>query len=56
MVHDIEERTNDDMDVDSEIEAAINEFEENGVPEAVLAFNLAKISDEERSRLFCRKF
>ena len=58
MVHDIEERirTNDDMNVDSEIEAAINEFEKKGIPDSVMVFNLAKISDEERSRVFCRRF
>ncbi len=45
-----------DMNVDDDIAMAINGFEEKGVPDSVMAFNLAKISDEERSRVFCRRF
>jgi hypothetical protein len=57
MVHDL--NSNDDiadisvdMNVDGDIASAINRFEEKGVPDSVMAFNLAKISDEERSRVF----
>ena len=62
MVHDINSSdvSGDDMiegmAVDEGIALAISEFDEKGVPDAVMAFNLAKISDEERSRVFCRRF
>jgi hypothetical protein len=61
MVHDLDSNDdiNDislDMTMDDDIGNAIKGFEENGVPDSVMAFNLAKISDEERSRIFCRRF
>ena len=34
----------------------LNECHRNGIPDSVMAFNIAKISDEERSRLYCRRF
>jgi hypothetical protein len=61
MVHDLD--SNDDindislaMTVDDEIAVAINGLGEKGIPDSVMAFNLAKVSDEERSRVFCRRF
>jgi hypothetical protein len=45
-----------DMMIDNDIDEVINEIGQGGEPDAVMAFNLAKISDEERSRLFCRRF
>jgi hypothetical protein len=45
----------DDIEMNESINEIINECATKEVPNSVMAFNLAKISDEERSRLFCRR-
>jgi hypothetical protein len=56
MVHDINQGEDSEIGIDEEIAEAISGLEVGIVPDSVMAFNLAKISDEERSRLFCRRF
>ncbi len=41
--------------VDRELGRALGECQEQVFPDSIMAFNLAKLSDEERSRLFCRR-
>ena len=33
----------------------LKECQRKGIPDAVMAFNIAKISDEKRSRPYCRR-
>ena len=56
MVHDIRESGDLMVEVDTEVAEAIREVETNGIPDSVMAFNLAKVSDEERTRVYCRRF
>jgi hypothetical protein len=41
--------------VDEELKSVLSELNNDEFPHSVMAFNLAKLSDEERSRLFCRR-
>jgi hypothetical protein len=56
MVHDFDESGDIDIGIDEEVSEANSNLEMGVVPDSVMDFNLAKISDEERSRLFCRRF
>ncbi len=56
MVHDIRECGDLMVEVDAEVAEAIENVEANGLPESVMAFNLAEVSDEERTRVYCRRF
>jgi hypothetical protein len=56
MVQDIDQIREDEIEMNAEINEVIEECGTKGIPTSVMAFNLAKISDEERSRLFCRRF
>ncbi len=37
------------VEVDAEVAEAIKNVETNGLPDSVMAFNLAEVSDEERT-------
>jgi hypothetical protein len=41
--------------VDEELKSVLSELNNGEFSNSVMAFNLAKLSDEERSRLFCRR-
>ena len=56
MVHDIRECGDVMVDVDEEVADAIKEVENKGLPDSVMAFNLAEVSDAERTRVYCRRF
>ncbi len=56
MVHDIRESGDLMVEVGAEVDEAIKEVEINGLPDSVMAFNLAEVSDEERTRVYCRRF
>ena len=57
MVHDINSfEVEEGTDYyDKEVADVIKGLDTNSIPDSVMAFNLAAISDEERSRLFCRR-
>ncbi len=56
MVEDIEDSNYDEnIQSDKSIEKILNECQRNDFPDSVMAFNLAKLIDEERSRLVCRR-
>ncbi len=55
MLYNIECEDENPHEVNNEVVNVIAECESRGLPDAVLAFNLAKVTDEERSRLFCRR-
>ncbi len=65
IVDDIRKRNRSAMvvvmeDINAEGEAIVNEelesvLKNDEFPNSIMAFNLAKLSDAERSRLFCRR-
>jgi hypothetical protein len=57
MVEDLECAEGDDVEdiVDKELEKVLGDCKDQVFPDSIMAFNLAKLSDEERSRLFCRR-
>ena len=57
MVHDINSFEGEEGTdcCDKEVAEVIKGLDSSSVPDSVMAFNLAAISDEERSRLFCRR-
>ena len=56
MVEDIEDSNYDEnIQSDKSIEKILNECQRNDFPDSAMAFNLAKLTDEERSRLVCRR-
>jgi hypothetical protein len=54
MVEDLECAEGDDGEdiVDKELEKVLGDCKDQVFPDSIMAFNLAKLSDEERSRLF----
>ena len=55
MLYNIECEDENQHEVNDKAVNMIAEYASTGLPDAVLAFNLAKVTDEERSRLFCRR-
>ncbi len=56
MIYDFEDDMGIGGEIDKEIADAINELDGGEIPDSVMTFNLADVSDEERSRVYCRRF
>jgi hypothetical protein len=56
MVHDFDMDEGMDNAINKDVAAAICELDHGKVPDSVMAFNLAQVSDEERTRVYCRRF
>jgi hypothetical protein len=55
MVHDFEDEAEIGNEMDKEVADAISKLDGGEIPDSVLVFNLADVSDEERSRVYCRR-